>query len=46
MLCTWLRREVVAAFSDELQREVRAEAVDRGDVLSEQREQRLADVES
>ena len=46
MLCTWPRGEVVAAFSDQLQREVRTEAVDRGDVLFEQREQRLADVES
>ena len=46
MLCTWPRGEVVTAFSDQLQREVRTEAVDRGDVLSEQREQRLADVES
>src|SRR6266581_1872260 len=46
MLCTWPRREVVAASSDQLQREVRTEAVDCGDVLSEQREQRLADVES
>src|SRR5450432_1600225 len=46
MLCTWPRGEVVAAFSDQLQREVRTETVDGGDVLSEQREQRLADVES
>ena len=46
MLCAWPRGEVVAALSDQLQREVRTEAVDRGDVLSEQREQRLADVES
>lgn len=46
MLCTWPRGEVVPAFSDQLQREVRTEAVDRGDVFSQQREQRLADVES
>jgi len=46
MLCTWPRREVVATFSDQLQREVRTEAVDGGDILSEQREQRLADVKS
>src|SRR6267143_4784929 len=36
----------VATFCDQLQREVGAEAVDRGDVLSEQPEQRRADVES
>lgn len=35
---------VVAAFSDQLQREVRTDAVDRGDALPEQREQRHADV--
>ena len=46
MLRTWPRGKIVAAFSDQLQREVRTEAVDRGDVLSEQREQRLADVKS
>ena len=46
MLCTRPGGEVVAAFSDQLQREVRAEAVDRGDVLSEQREERRADIES
>ena len=38
MLCTWPRGEVVAAFSDQLQREVRTEAVDRGDIISEQRD--------
>ena len=37
--------EVVAALSDQLQREVRTEAVDLGDVLPEQREERSADVE-
>ncbi len=46
MLCTRPRGEVVAAFSDQLQREVRTEAVDCGDVLSEQTEKGLADVES
>ena len=44
--CFALGHEESAAFSDQLQREVRTEAVDCGDVLSEQREQRLADVES
>ena len=38
--------EVVAAFSDQLQRKVSAETVDRGDVRSEQREERGANVES
>lgn len=46
MFCTWPRGKVVAAFCDQLQREVRTEAVDGGDVLSEQRKQRRADVES
>src|SRR5450432_3645868 len=46
MLCTWPRGEVVAAFCDQLQQEVRTEAVDCGEVLSEQREQRLANVKS
>lgn len=36
MLCTSPRGEVVAPFSDQLQREVRAEAVERGGVLSDQ----------
>ena len=45
MLGTGPRGEVVAAFSDQLQREVRTEAVDGGDVLSEQPKQRGADVE-
>ena len=40
------RGEVVTAFSDQLQGEVRTEAVDCGDVLAEQPEQRRADVES
>ena len=40
------RGEVVAAFSDQLQRKVGAKAVNRGDVLSEQREERGANVES
>ena len=40
------RGEVVTAFSDQLQREVSAKAVDRGDVLPEQREERGANVES
>ena len=39
-------RQGVAAFCDQLQREVRTEAVDRGDVLPEQPKQRRADVES
>ena len=39
MLGTWPSGEIVAAFCDQLQREVRAEAVDPGDVPSEQREQ-------
>ena len=46
MLGTGPRGEVVAAFSDQLQREVSAQAVDRGDILSEQREERGANVES
>jgi hypothetical protein len=45
MLGTGPRGEVVAAFSDHLQRKVGAETVDRGDVLSEQREERGANVE-
>ena len=45
MLCTRPGGEVVAAFSDQLQREVWTEAVDLGDVLSEQREKRRANVE-
>ena len=45
MLCTWPRGRVVAAFCDQLQREVRTEAVDGGDVLSKQPKQRRADVE-
>src|SRR3984957_11018876 len=35
-----------AALGDQLQREVRTEPVDLGDVLSEQREKRGADIES
>ena len=46
MLGTGPRGEVVAAFSDQLQRKVSAETVDRGDILSEQREERGANVES
>ena len=46
MLCTRPGGEVVAAFSDQLQREISAKAVDCGDVLSEQREKCCADVES
>src|SRR3954466_765293 len=46
MLGTGPRGQVVSAFSDQLQREVSAKAVDRGNVLSEQREQRGANVES
>ena len=46
VLGTGPRGEVVAAFSDQLQRKVSAETVDRGDVLSEQREERGANVES
>jgi len=46
MLGTGPRGQVVAAFSDQLQREVSAKAVDRGDVLSQQREERGANVES
>ena len=46
MLGTGPRRQVVAALSNQLQREVSAKTVDRGDVLSEQREQRGANVES
>ena len=46
MLGTGPRGEVVAAFSDQLQRKVSAETVDRGDVLSEHREERGANVES
>ena len=45
MLCTRPGGEVVAAFGDQLQREVRTETVDLGDVLSEQREERRADIE-
>jgi hypothetical protein len=37
-------QEIVAAFSDQLQREVGTKAVDPGDVLPEQREQRQADI--
>ena len=46
MLCTRPGGEVVAAFSDQLQRKVRTETVDHRDVLSEQRKQRRAHVES
>src|SRR4051812_44032699 len=46
MLGTRPRGEVVAAFSDQLQREVSAQAVDGGDILSEQREESGANVES
>ena len=46
MLGTGPRGEVVAAFSDQLQRKVSAETVDRGDILSEQREERGTNVES
>ncbi len=35
MLCTLPGGEVVAAFSDQLQGEVRTQTVDRRDVLSE-----------
>ena len=45
MLCTRPGGKVVAAFSDQLQREVGTKAVDPGDVLPEQREQRRANVE-
>ena len=45
MLCTRPGGEVVAAFSDQLQREVWTETVDLGDVLSEQREERRTDIE-
>ena len=45
MFCARPGGEVVAAFSDQLQREVRTEAVDLSDVLSEQREERRADIE-
>ena len=38
-------REVVAALGDQLERQVRAEAVDLGQVLAEQRMQRRADIE-
>src|SRR3954464_8186486 len=46
MLGTGPRGQVVSAFSDQLQREVSTKAVNRGDVLSEQREERGANVES
>ena len=46
MLGTGPRGEVVAAFSDQLQRKVSAETVDRGDILSEQREKRGTNVKS
>ena len=46
MLGTGSRGQVVAAFSDQLQREVSAKAVDHCDIPSEQREERGANVES
>lgn len=45
MFCTCPCGEVVAAFSDQLQREVGAEAVDLRDVFSEQGEECRADIE-
>ena len=45
MLCTRPGGDVVAAFSDQLQREVWTEAVDLGDILSKQREKRRANIE-
>ena len=42
MFCTRPGGEVVLAFSDQLEGEVRTKAVNLGDVLSEQREQRRA----
>ena len=45
MLCARPSGEIVAALGDQLQREVRTEAVDLGEVLSEQREERRADIE-
>ena len=45
MLCARPSGEVVAALSDQLEREVRAEAVDLGEVLSKQRKKRRADIE-
>ena len=46
MFCTRPGGEVVTALSNQLQREVRTEAIDLGDVLSEQREKRRADIEA
>jgi hypothetical protein len=45
MFCARQGDEVVAALSDQLQREVKTEAVDLGDVLPEQREGTATDAE-
>ena len=45
MFCARPSGEVVAALRDQLEREVRTEAVDLGDVLSEQCEECRANIE-
>ena len=45
MFCARQGGEIIAALSDQLQREIRTEAVDLGDVLSKEREERRADIE-
>jgi hypothetical protein len=45
VFCARPRGQVIAAFSDQFEREVRAEAIDLGEVLTKQREERRADIE-
>jgi len=45
MLCGWPGGEVIAAFSNQLEREVRAEAINLGEILAKQIKKCRADIE-